>query len=73
MFVNVQYYRSGIYAGNYYAYETDLDLRTGVKVIAPTTNEPRQRAIVKETNVPAPRFLCKKIEEYDPEGEVVIL
>lgn len=73
MFVNVQYYRSGVYAGNYYAYETDLDLREGDKVIAPTKNEPRQRAIVKEINAPAPRFLCKKIEEYDPEGEVVIL
>ncbi len=32
MYVTVQYYRSGVYAGNYYAYETDLDLREGDKV-----------------------------------------
>lgn len=73
MFVNVQYYKGGYYAGSYYAYETDLNLREGDKVIAPTKNEPRQKAIVKEINVAAPRFSCRKIEEYDPDAEVVIL
>lgn len=71
MFVEVQYYKgTGFYAGAKYTYETRLGLLPGDKVIAPTVNEPRQRAIVKEVNLAAPRFPCREITEYDPQGEV---
>ena len=71
MYVKVQYYRgNGIYAGGLYTYGTFLNLEAGDKVIAPTVNEPRQRAIVKETGVPMPKFPCREISEYDPDGEI---
>ena len=74
MFVEVQYYKgAGFYAGARYIYETRLPLEIGDKVIAPTVNEPRQRAIVASVNVATPRFPCREIMEYDPEqGEVSV-
>ena len=71
IYVTVQYYKGGFYGGNHYTYKTALPLAPADKVIAPTAKEPRQRAIVKEINVPAPSFPCKEITEYDPEQEVV--
>lgn len=74
MFVAVQYYKgAGFYAGAKYIYETVLPLETGDKVIAPTVNEPRQRAIVAAVDVTAPRFPCREITEYDPEQEEVFV
>ena len=72
IYVKVQYRKDGgYYAGGLYTYTTALPLAPGDKVIAPTKNEARQRAIVKEINVPAPAFQCRVIEEYDPEQEVI--
>ena len=73
MYANVQYYKGGFYAGASYTYETGLNLCVGDKVIAPTKNEPRQKAIVTQVNVMAPKFACRKIEEYDPDAYEVIL
>ena len=71
MFVKVQYYKGdGWYGGGHYTYETALPLVEGDKVIAPTVNEPRQRAVVKAVNVVPPSFPCREIAEYDPEAEV---
>lgn len=71
IYVTVQYYKGGYYGGAHYTYKTALPLAPEDKVIAPTAKEPRQRAIVKAINVPAPSFPCKEITEYDPEQEVV--
>lgn len=74
MFVAVQYYKgAGFYAGAKYIYETSLPLKNGGYVIAPTVNEPRQRAIVRAVDVTAPRFPCREITEYDPEQEEVFV
>lgn len=71
MFVNVQYYKSEeFYGGAKYTYETRLALVPGDKVIAPTVKEPRQRAVVRETDLPKPSFPCREIAEYDPEVEL---
>lgn len=72
MYVRVQYYKeTGIYAGGRYTYHTDLFLNVGDKVIAPTVNSPRQRGIVTDVDVAAPKFPCREITEYDPEGGLV--
>lgn len=71
MYVRVQYYKeTGFYAGGRYTYQTDLMLNVGDKVIAPTVNAPRQKAIVTDVDVPMPSFPCRSITEYDPEGEL---
>lgn len=75
MIVKVKYYKGhGFYSVSgevkEYAYETDLPLEVGDKVIAPTQSEPRQRAIVSQIRAKKPGFPLKRITEYDPEGEV---
>lgn len=68
MFVKVKYYKSfGGYHGAEYCYETSLKLAVGDKVIAPTKNEARQKAIVTAVNVHAPAFPCREITEKDAE------
>ena len=42
----------------------------GDLVIAPTAKNPRQRALVKEINLPKPAFVCREITEYDPEAGI---
>ena len=56
MFVKVQFYkpRNNGYGGMAYTYRSDIDLAPGDKVICPTANDPEQRAMVVETNVPEP-------------------
>lgn len=72
MFIKVQYYKAfDLYAGRLYTYKTELAVEPGDKVIAPTYNEPRQKAVVREINVEKPVFDCREITEFDPEGEVV--
>lgn len=74
MYVRVQYYKeTGFYAGCRYTYYTDLMLNVGDKVIAPTVNAARQKAIVTDVDVPMPSFPCRSITEYDPEAEEVIV
>lgn len=69
MYVKVQYYKAfDMYAGRLYTYKTELALEPGDQVIAPTFNEPRQKAVVREINVDKPTFDCREITEYDPEG-----
>ena len=71
MYVNVQYEKSkGIYAGEKYTYRTNLDLKPGDKVIAPTRMNERQKGVVKEIGLIPPSYPCKDITEYDPEAEV---
>jgi hypothetical protein len=72
MFIKVQYYKAfDLYAGRLYTYKTELAVEPGDKVIAPTYNEPKQKAVVREIDVPEPEFVCREIMEFDPEGEVV--
>ena len=72
MYVNVKYYKgNGVYSGARYTYMTGLPLEVGDKVIAPTANELRQRAVVTDVFVEPPAFRCREITEYDSEGEVV--
>lgn len=69
MFVKVQYYKSfDLYAGRLYTYKTELPLEPGEQVIAPTYNEARQKAVVRQVNVEKPDFECREITEYDPEA-----
>ena len=66
MFVGVKYYKSfGGYGGRDYVYETELPLAVGDLVIAPTVNEPRQKAMVTAVDLPRPAFQCREITEYD--------
>lgn len=72
MYVSVQYEKApGVYAGAKYTYRTNLDLKPGDKVIAPTKMNERQKAIVKEIGLVPPSFPCKDINEYDPDAEEV--
>lgn len=52
--VKVQYYKGEIngYMGREYTYRTDLPLKEGDRVIAPTAKDPVQRAIVTQVNLP---------------------
>ena len=69
-YVQVQYEKApGVYAGAKYTYRTNLDLRPGDKVIAPTKMNERQKAIVTDAGLIPPSFPCKDINEYDPDGE----
>lgn len=71
MFVKVMYLKdNGYYSGGGYAYSTKLPLVQGDLVIAPTAKNPRQRALVKEINLPKPTFVCREITEYDPEAGI---
>ena len=72
MFVKVKYYKSlGGYQGREYYYETDLDLKRGDCVIAPTKNEAQQKGLVTEINLPDPGFPCRRITEFDPEVRLI--
>ena len=52
--VKVQYFKPHYdgYAGVAYSYRTDLPLKVGDKVIAPTAKDPNQRAIVVQVGLP---------------------
>ena len=77
MYVNIQYWKPEIsaYGGKSYLYRTELPLKTGDLVIAPTYKGD-QRAIVTRTNVPdrevdpAWSSRIRAVTEYDP-GEQV--
>lgn len=74
MFVKVMYLKeNGYYSGCGYAYSTKLPLVQGDLVIAPTAKNPRQRALVKEINLPKPAFVCREITEYDPEAGIPVV
>ena len=77
MIVFVKYYRDAVsgYCGRTYTYKTEMPLKVGDKVIAPTRNEPRQRAMVTAINlhesVISPKWEkdVKYITEYYVEEE----
>lgn len=50
------------YCGRAYTYKTELPLKVGSKVIAPTRSDPRQRAIVTMTHL-SPAVIDKKWEK----------
>lgn len=55
MICKVKYWKGELlngYAGREYTYLSDLPLRVGDKVVAPTAKEPMQKAIVVATNLP---------------------
>ena len=52
-----------------YTYRSDLDLRLGQKVYAPTVKNPRQEARVFAVNCPKPSFPCKEIVEVMTEED----
>ena len=66
MYCKVIYYKpeANGYAGREYLYFTNMNLTEGDKVIAPTTKEPKQKAMVTEVNVSA--------DEISPEWENAI-
>ncbi len=75
MFITVFYHDdvlNGYKTGRAYTYDTQLPLKVGDKVIAPTAKNPEQRAIVAEVDVPTPPFVCKVIEKYDEKGTVAV-
>lgn len=47
-----------------YTYHTELSLKLGDHVIAPTPKNQLQEAIVVGVNLPEPPFKCKSIVEY---------
>ena len=73
MYVGIGYYdeRFDCYKATAYTYWTNLDLRVGDHVIAPTRNNPQQRGIVTRINMDKPPFKCNEITEYDLTDKVV--
>lgn len=74
MLVNVRYFKPQLngYAGNAFTYKTDLPLKVGDRVIAPTRGGDN-RAMVVEIDVPEGRVdervmpLLREITQYDAE------
>lgn len=76
MICKICYYNPGVdaYKSLRYTYKTDLPLKVGDKVIAPTRNGEKNRALVMEVDLPetiideqwADRVLS--ITEFDTEG-----
>lgn len=67
MFVGIAYYDekiSGYKADRAYTYQTDMALKVGDKVIAPTAKTPEQRGMVVSVQLPEPPFVCKSIVSY---------
>lgn len=66
MYVGVLYFKEDVdgYAGKTYSYFTNLPLKVGDKVIAPTVKNPEQRAMVASIDLPEPPFSCKEITRY---------
>lgn len=74
MIVKAAYFKPehGAYSARGYTYRTELPLRAGDKVIAPTVNG-EQKAVITETNLPesviAPEWAAsvRSIVKYDRE------
>ena len=77
MFIKVIYYQMGLrgYASGEYLYLTKLPLKPGDKVIAPTTKNANQKALVTRVNIPKDEIplnyltRIKSITQYDVLGE----
>lgn len=67
MYVSVKYHNqlSNAYTSSPFTYTTDLPLKVGDLVLAPTAKAPEgSRAIVSAVDIPAPGFKCKEITRY---------
>lgn len=64
MYVSVKYRQSdNAWGYKSYTYQTDLPLKVGERVVAPTYNNPEQEAIVCGVRMPEPPFECKAITQ----------
>lgn len=72
MYVSVKYHNqlSNAYTSSPFTYTTQMPLKIGDVVLAPTVKAPEgSRAIVTAIDVPAPKFKCKEITRYwNPEA-----
>ena len=65
MFTSVKYKQDDSnYSVKSYTYHTELPVKLGDHVIAPTQKSQLQEAIVVGVNLPEPPFKCKSIVEY---------
>lgn len=67
MYVSVKYFNAmaNAYTSSPFTYLTQLPLKVGDIVLAPTVKAPEgSRAIVFAVDVPAPSFKCKEITKY---------
>ena len=69
MYVGVIYYQPDLqaYGGRPYTYATDLPLKVGDRVIAPTQKVNEQKAVVVAIGLSKPSFDCKMITKYAEE------
>lgn len=64
MFTSVKYIDQFTFSTKSYTYHTELPVKLGDHVIAPTPKNQLQEAIVVGVNLPEPPFKCKSIVEY---------
>jgi hypothetical protein len=65
MYASVKYKQDDSnYSAKSYTYHTDLPVKLGDHVIAPTPKNQLQEAIVVGVNLPEPPFKCKSIVEF---------
>ena len=68
MYISVKYkVADHQYGEKSYTYTTNLDVKLGDKVVAPTPKNALQEALVVGVNMPEPPFKCKSIVEFAPE------
>lgn len=64
MYTSVKYIDQFTFSTKSYTYHTELPVKLGDHVIAPTPKNQLQEAIVVGVNLPEPPFKCKSIVEY---------
>lgn len=64
MFTSVKYIDQFTFSTKSYTYHTELPVKLGDHVIAPTPKNQLQEAIVVGVNLPEPPFKCKSIVEF---------
>lgn len=64
MFTSVKYIDQFTFSTKSYTYHTELPVKLGDHVIAPTPKNQLQEAIVVGVNLPEPPFRCKSIVEF---------
>lgn len=64
MYTSVKYIDQFTFSTKSYTYHTELPVKLGDHVIAPTPKNPLQEAIVVGVNLPEPPFRCKSIVEF---------
>lgn len=64
MYTSVKYIDQFTFSTKSYTYHTELPVKLGDHVIAPTPKNQLQEAIVVGVNLPEPPFKCKSIVEF---------